>query len=597
MNTQIIIISIICAIIVVVFTYFLSIYLKTSKRTKLFEGETEQHTKNKELYELLIEELERTKKISKNEESINLYNSWIEEFDNLNERKILIDGLIEELESFYNDKDHKNFMMSINDLEGKKFHFDDDLKNLFQKVKQYTDYELENTRISLQLKTKIKELNTSFEQKLEFLEIFNRTFFEEIATAQGLIAEFESLQKSGDYPEGREVLKNCNRRINRVEYILKVILDFYEYLTQLDSEITTMHQLSEEIKKIGFSLNISDFTDKLERFSTEKDQIMSVVAQISFEKDTDKQYFKQLEIDINNLDLEIDELNKIVEEKFSYIKEIIKVINENKRLLKVCHELINGAVVEREHIILLYELPEIKQIKIIDDEITQFNKFEEDYHKLLEMTYSAREDFSTLQKRLNQSNKYLIHLIKNIQKILFELKSIRNDEIVAVENISNYIQLRLEIDLYLRKHAHKYKMSNEIKALLLELDTKLHQLDKELKQEPLKIKSVRKLDYSIRKNLDTLISVELQKDVRQRKGSLLLLNYCAKYNQSDELNLTLKNMYVTYKQHDYRKVIRQSKELLIMMDPNGAQKFELIVNRVKAAEFVTDLVLLDGDQC
>ena len=80
-------------------------------------------------------------------------------------------------------------------------------------------------------------------------------------------------------------------------------------------------------------------------------------------------------------------------------QEVIKLLNstgkkmtqiieeENKKLIETVEELIVGAKDERDQIIKLYELNEIRQVSKIDSEIETFEVFKEDYIKIIEITY------------------------------------------------------------------------------------------------------------------------------------------------------------------------------------------------------------------
>ena len=589
-NSTKIIIVVVAIIAIAIFSFIGNKIVKKKKRNKLHNEYTDEMNAIEETYNNLVSELERTKKISKNEESINLYNTWLEEFDIINEKKEDIDATFNEFNDQYDKEDHNNFMICYDELEGKLFKFNEDLNILFKKVKQYTNYELENTRISLTLKTRLKSISSDFEQKLEYLEIYSKSFFEEITSAQGLITEFENLQRSGEYPEGRNILKNCNRKIDKIDFILKIILNFHEYLSQLDTDIQMMSKIGTEITKIGFSLNISDFGLKIGAFENERESILEKVARIDFENDLVKEDLKLLEDNINSLDGNISEFKDMVEEKFNFIKEIIAVLSKNEKLIETANDLIFGAITEKNKIITLYELPDIRQVKKLDSEIEIYDIFKKDYTKLIEIIHNAKEDFVTLKLRIEQSNQYLIRLLKNVESAVNELRSIRNDEIHARESLAYYYRSSVEINLYMRRYGHLDSMSNDLKSLTLDLDIKLRNLVAILEKEPLNISEVRKLDSSVDKIINTLKNQYLLTDVKQRIGCELLINYMARFNTTDELNLTIKRLHNLYKNCEYKKILIEVLELLTSLTDDGPTRYKNIVSKVKISG-VDDLFL------
>lgn len=582
--TQIIIILAVVVVLAIVF-FVVKKQLNKKKRLENFEGLEQDYNVINETHARLIEELERTKKISKNEECITLYNSWTDEFNLLNDRKVDIDSLIKELKDYLDAKDNAGFNACFSESEAKIHNFNDDLDELLKRVKGFTDFELESTRISLTLIDRIRELKTIFEQKLEHMEIYNSSFYEQLSVCQEAISEFESLQKKGEYQDARTVLRDCNRGIDKIEFVLKVILNFQEYLIQLDNDIVVLNKIGTEITNIGFSLNIKDFDTKVKGFVSERQDALGNVTQLNFASQIGDDYLSQLENRIKVLDQSITEFKDIVEEKFNFIKEIIEVITKNDVLIQMASELIDGARNEKQVILSLYELPEIKQVQKLETEIDRFEKFKGDYSKLLEIIHNAKEDFVSLKSRAEQSNAYLVKLIKNIELAVSELKSIRNDELSAIENTDYYKAVRVDIELYLRSYDHLFMMSNSLRTEFIDFNSNLEDLETELAKEPLNIDHVRNLNNTLDKLATNMTSNSLDNDVKQRLGSKLLLEYIQRYNSSEEMNLMIKRMHEQYREHEYKRILKESYDMILTLSDNGDAIYKKIVSQVNVKDF------------
>ena len=133
-------------------------------------------------------------------------------------------------------------------------------------------------------------------------------------------------------------------------------------------------------------------------------------------------------------------------------------------------------------------------------------------------------------------------------------------------------------------------MSNDLKSLTLDLDIKLRNLVAILEKEPLNISEVRKLDSSVDKIINTLKNQYLLTDVKQRIGCELLINYMARFNTTDELNLTIKRLHNLYKNCEYKKILIEVLELLTSLTDDGPTRYKNIVSKVKISG-VDDLFL------
>ncbi|MGL5021260.1 MAG: septation ring formation regulator EzrA, partial [Mycoplasmatales bacterium] len=248
--------------------------------------------------------------------------------------------------------------------------------------------------------------------------------------------------------------------------------------------------------------------------------------------------------------------------------------------------LIDGARDEKDSIIKLYELSEIKQLTKIDDEIKLFSSFLDDYDKLIEIIYSAREDYASLKSRITQANKFLIRVIKNLEVSIKELKAIRSDELSCRERIIDFDLKVVEIDLYIRKYQHTYKTSSYINAMIEELNNKLRILKKELNNEPLNITTVRNLNDSVASIINKLTDEELEKNIKQRIGSELILKYISRFNKSEGMDTTIGRLNNLYSGHEYKSLLQEGYQILLNADSiKGPAIYKGIVSEVTVDPF------------
>ncbi len=559
--------------------------LQSMHRKKTFEGFSQdvksiEHIKNQLEHELL-----RTNKIAKNEESRELFDTWIHEFELYKNNYFHILSLLENMDENNSFATNGSFNKDANAFEGYIFGFKSDFEALQEKVHHYTEYEYDNTRISLQLKTQRKELCALYEVKLKHLGIYHNSFSQSVAEVQVKIDDFEELQKNGEYPEGRLVLKECRDDMENLSHNTKVIIGFMDFLNDIETDITVITKIRDELNKLGYKINIENFDQTIANFTEKNELILNEVSAFDFNKKLDDNEVKTLENKTTTLDEKITSFKFKVEEQFVYIKNIMEFEYENEKLIGIIEGLIAGSVDEKDQIVKLYELSGIEQINKIDTEVQIFNTFQTDYSKLLTIVHEAHENYPELQERIEQANKFLIRLIKNFEVTIKTLKAIRSDELEVRSKIKEFENNVIEIDLYLRKYKHHNVMSRQIGDSITEINAKLGELNREILQEPLNITLVRNLSESIETQIESLIESRLQKNIKQRIGSELILKYISRFNKSDNIDLKIKRLFNLYNDYEYYRLLQEGFGLIESSSPHAKTIYLDIVKQVEVEPF------------
>ena len=112
----------------------------------------------------------------------------------------------------------------------------------------------------------------------------------------------------------------------------------------------------------GYKINIETLEEETKFFNDTKDIILSKVAKFNFDEAIDSAETTILQEECNMLDGKLSDFKQIVEDRFSFIRNIMRLEEENKNLIETVAELIVGAKDERDQIIKLYELNEIRQV-------------------------------------------------------------------------------------------------------------------------------------------------------------------------------------------------------------------------------------------
>lgn len=592
MNIGIIIILLI-AVLGALFTLFYVVSLKQIKKKK--QNYITTHEEIKELDDKIQTELSRTKKISKNEESIKLFDRWLEEYSVYNKQLDAIDDSMRRMSKNARFRYRNDFNEHANTLDIQLDGFLDELEALHNKLKQYTSYELENTRISLDLKERIKELSTQFDTHLRYLEIYNDSFGSRIIEVNEGINMFEEFQRDGEYTDGRNILRECSEQIVYIDYVLNLILKLQDSLKQSNKKIDIIEELNDAMKAVNFNINLENFEQRLEDFKNYSQVLASKDAQIEFSQDIQEETLKQLEVEHHDLDNAITKYLSIVQEKTTAINEIIEYIEQNDELIQTGEEIITGAIEERNSIAQMYNFDDVEKIlHNFDYEINTYDQFSEDYQELIKIIYSGQEDYGKLKGRIKQANKYLRHLLENIRRILNDLREVRIDEIKARQELAGYKRDLVEIDLYLRKHDHRSLISTDLQNMIDEVNIKVDLLEKALNVEPLFINEVRNLRSSIITITNEITSGKLENNIKQREAAKLLILYFNKFTHTREGNTYSRRFNTLYKEHDYKRILREGHELLIDSNNDGHKIYEKIVSPAQNVEpFVAVLPKLE----
>lgn len=582
MNQEIII-GLIVLIIIGLVIFYVSISRNIKKRAQKY---TKTHDEIMDLEAKVKSELSRTKKISKNEESIKLFDEWLYEYEQFSGEIEIISHLttrIKNTASFAKRKDFSSYASELNiHLDG----FQERLLVLYNKINKYTSYELENTRISLELKERIKNLTNEFDGNLRYLEIYNQSFDNEIIHVNDEIANFEALQREGEYPEGRTLLKTASQKIDTIDYVLSLIIDLQTYINRLNTQIEKIEIINDKITKLNFSINLKDFDTKLANFKIDTNNLLNEVTYIDFNHDINKDELRKIKNDLKNLDSDITEYKGIVEEKSTYIYEIIEYLNNNEELIKQSEDILSGAHSEKEKISKLYQHEDInKYVEQIEHQITQYQDFKVDYQELITIIYDGKEDYANLKSRIIKANKYLHRLLKNVSESILALRDIRIDEIQAHEMIKTYQRNIIEIDLYLRGYNHHNLISSNFKNMLVDLEVKLEMLENELQLEPINITNVRNLNTSVAKLINEITTTKAQENIKQREAAKYLIIYFNRFTHTQDGINYARRFNTLFNDHDYKRILKESFELLKSSNKDGEQIYKQIVNQVHVEPF------------
>lgn len=576
-------IVIIIALIVVAGGGF--IYMRSRKISTTFKVHENLKNEIEDMHKKVEVELERTKKILKNDENTKLYNTWVEDHNILITTKAEFDILFDELLDAKKFTRYNEYMSINSEIETLSFEFKDKYDNLYKRIHKFTEFEQSNNTISVQLISRIREEQNRYDSNLGHLKIYDTSFNEEVEKAKSILSEFENLEREGRYIQARGVLKECNEIIQEVEHVNKLISVFQTNFIAIRGNIKNLEKSKDEIEKLHYLIDMPEFDDLIIGFNEKLDECVEKTAIFTFGTHIEQELSNDIITELSTLDDEIKLMIPKIAKCFEQINEVIAIRKLNDDAIEVLATLASGALEEKEVIAKFYDIEELSEVQTLDAEIEHLKKFVRDYKKLEVLITDATEPYTILLERLEQSQKYLLRMTAKFKDTIKLLESVRNDELAAQDATFEYRRALINIDLYLRKYDHLNRMSSPLASQHREANSKYKQLETELASEPLNIDNVNRLNESIASILNDILNDKLVKDIKQKQGCQYILHYLAKFTYDDEVESAYRRFEMLYSTRQYQLFLKEASSYLQTGDKRGSEIYKELVSHVHVDDY------------
>ncbi len=567
--------SIIIIIVLVIIAICLNFYLK-KKQFKILKTENDQYLDNlKDLKNKILKELSRCETICKNDETKQLLKGWYKEYEEVNKKLDEVFKLDDELVA--NETNKKQYKELSADFKKEAEYIEQYLIQLHTKLKNYTDFELENTNMALTLKEELRDVNNLFDNKIRIFEVYNNGFEELTKDIRVKVNDFEKKQKFGDFPAARKFLKEGNEILEVVKDSVEYLVKYYELAILMDKKLTDLNTKKDEM----LSYNLENLTTSLNtniiKFNEDKEFVNKQIEEVKL---TDSNSIKKLFVDLENVNLNLDNYYVgvgIDHESILYINDIRKLNDEKISLIE---DIILGTKEERKNVQVLYDIKEIPQFDDVEKEEEKFKLFKKDYLELNEMIEKEEKSIEPYKENIAQASAYLDRVIKKLKNNVLEIKNISNDELKISEKLVLYKQEVIKLNLYLREYKHIDCLNRSLEITYKEVQNKINDLEEELNKETIDISFLRITDNIINRLLTDLIN-NIQKDIKQRLGVEKLSTYYNRFvNNEDRLRYS-KHFTSLYSDRNYRQILKEVHDLLKKMNPRGDILYKDVVNTIE----------------
>ncbi len=567
--------SIIIIIVLGIIALGLNFYLN-KKRFKILKKENDQYLDRlKEYKNKILKELSRCETICKNDETKQLLKGWYKEYEEVNKNLNDVFKLDDDLVA--NESNKKQYQELSASFIKEAEYIEQYLIQLYTKLKNYTDFELENTNMALSLKEQLREVNNLFDNKIRIFEVYNEGFEELTKDIRVRINDFEKKQKFGDFPAARKFLKEGNEILEVIKDSVEYLVKYYELSIVMDKRLIDLNNkkdemLSYKLKNLTSSLDVC-----IKKFNDEKEVVTKSIEQVNL---TDSQVIKKLFVDLENVNLNLGNYYVSVNidyESILYINNIKKVNNEKISLIE---NIIFSSKEEKKNVQVLYDINEIPQFDDIEKEESKFNLFKEDYVKLNKLIENEEKSIERYKENINQASAYLDRVIKKLKNNVIEIKNISNDELEISEKVELYKQEVIKLNLYLREYKHVECLNRSLELNYKEVQNKIVELEEELEKETVDISFLRITDNIINRLLTDLIK-EIQTDIKQRLGVEKLTTYYNRFVNNEERLRYSKHFTSLYSDKNYKQILKEVHDLLKKMNPRGDILYKDVVNTIE----------------
>ncbi len=567
--------SIILIIVLIIIAIGLNIYLK-KKQFKVLKAENDQYLDNlKDLKNKILKELSRCETICKNDETKQLLKGWYKEYEEVNSKLDDVFRLDDDLVA--NEDNKKQYKELSSEFKKEAEYIEQYLIQLHTKLKNYTDFELENTNMALTLKEELRDVNTLFDNKIKVFEVYNEGFEELTKDIRVKVNDFEKKQKFGDFPAARKFLKEGNEILEVVKDSVEYLVKYYELSMAMDKKLTDLNTKKDEMLSYKLENLTGSLTENIDKFNKSKENVNAKIEVVSL---IDSESIKKLFVDLENVNLNLDNYFVGVDIDHSSILYINEVRKLNEEKISLIEDIILGTKEERKNVQVLYDISEIPQFDDVEKEEEKFNLFKKDYSELNTLIENEEKSIEPYKENIAQASAYLDRVIKKLKNNVLEIKNISNDELEISDKLELYKKEVIKLNLYLREYKHLECLNRSLEITYKDVQVKITELEEELNKDTIDISFLRITDNIINRLLTDLIK-DIQTDIKQRLGVEKLSTYYNRFvNNEDRLRYS-KHFTSLYSDRNYRQILKEVHDLLKKMNPRGDVLYKDVVNTIE----------------
>lgn len=453
------------------------------QREKHYRNELQELEREKNLIEStpVMSELAKVEAIVKNDKMEEKFKSWQHRFEVIKEDRITkISDMIINLDLYVDKKDYKNYRYYMAKTEMELYKAKTSADHLLGEIKEITVSEEKYRNLIIKLKTKYRELNTTYQHhKEEYGEVQDaiELQFENI---EKRFMDFEVVMEKNEYNEVVHIVKALDTMIAHMTIVIDEVPNLILLATQLiPKRIEQIKETYQEMIEKEYPLGYLNIDYNLEESTKNVNAIIDRVRVLNLDE-----CMFELKTILDYLDSLFNDFEK---ERLS--RKVYDEIEKDFRIkLKKVNKIVRDIYQQLDDIKNMYDLTD-KDVIVIDEVNKKLKELNEKYKEVLKELEEKQRPYSQLHKEMENLTMNLREIEEELDQSLKSLGSMYDDEVRAREQLDEIQDLLKQCKSKMRSYKLPIITDNYF-VQLSEANEAILEIIKELEKKPIAIRTL-----------------------------------------------------------------------------------------------------------
>ena len=511
----------------------------------------------------ILGELNKIETIAKNDKMEEKFKEWQDTYEWIKNEDIsrLNDDIIN-LDLLLDKKDYNSFLFEYSKSELYLYKVQNKVEHLLKDIEDINESEEKYRDIVTRLKTKYRELNSTFEIHKESYTGVESIIELQFENIEKRFQDFEELMENNDYSEVVHIVKAIDTMIDHMSVVIEEIPDLVLLATKLiPKRIEQISETYSKMKEENYPLdylkieyNVEESLKKVNEIN-DRIKVLNLV-DCMFELRTMLEYLDSI---FNEFEKEKVARKEYEDAKGSFDVKLSKTVTEVKEIYKQIEDIKN-----------MYDLTD-RDVAIIDDVNTRLNNLKKEYNKDLRKLSSSKTPYSKISSDLNKYTVELQQISDDLDGSLKSLGNMYDDEVRAREQLDEIQDLLHKSKLHIKDNNIPLINDNYF-VELNEANDAILEIIKELEKKPIAIKT---LNTRVDTARDLVLKLYNTTNMMVRNSAACesLLVYGNKFRSTNiKLNRELTEAEKLYFKGNYEKALKCAITAIENVDKNIKEK-------------------------
>ncbi len=511
----------------------------------------------------ILGELNKIETIAKNDKMEEKFKEWQDTYEWIKNEDIsrLNDDIIN-LDLLLDKKDYNSFLFEYSKSELYLYKVRNKVEHLLKDIEDINESEEKYRDIVTRLKTKYRELNSTFEIHKESYTGVESIIELQFENIEKRFQDFEELMENNDYSEVVHIVKAIDTMIDHMSVVIEEIPDLVLLATKLiPKRIEQISETYSKMKEENYPLdylkieyNVEESLKKVNEIN-DRIKVLNLV-DCMFELRTMLEYLDSI---FNEFEKEKVARKEYEDAKGSFDVKLSKTVTEVKEIYKQIEDIKN-----------MYDLTD-RDVAIIDDVNTRLNNLKKEYNKDLRKLSSSKTPYSKISQDLNKYTVELQQISDDLDGSLKSLGNMYDDEVRAREQLDEIQDLLHKSKLHIKDNNIPLINDNYF-VELNEANDAILEIIKELENKPIAIKI---LNTRVDTARDLVLKLYNTTNMMVRNSAACesLLVYGNKFRSTNiKLNRELTEAEKLYFKGNYEKALKCAITAIENVDKNIKEK-------------------------